>query len=84
MPDYDIVNIDNFKDGIVEFDVDHDAVDEQTSDYFTTCFDTNKSIELSYEACIQLFPKNRISAISNDKEIYDDTESNILIDGKDV
>ena len=84
LPDYDIVNIDNFKDGIVEFDVDHDAVDEQTSDYFTTCFDTNKSIELSYEACIQLFPKNRISAISNDKEIYDDTESNILIDGKDV
>ena len=83
-PDYDIQRFDNFKGWIVEFDVDHDGVDTQTSDYFTTCFDTNKSIELSYEACIQLFPKNRISAISNDKEIYDDTPSNILIDGKDV
>ena len=84
LPDYDIVNIDNFKDGIVEFDVDHDAVDEQTSDYFTTCFDTNKNIELSSEACTKLFPKNRISVISNEKEIYDGNQPNILIDEKDV
>ncbi|MFZ2150777.1 MAG: DUF333 domain-containing protein [Candidatus Absconditicoccaceae bacterium] len=83
-PDYAIQRFDNFKNGIVEFSVDHDAVDGQTSDYFTTCFDINKNIELSSEECTQLFPKDRISYKITEEDSINGTETPLIIDGKDI
>jgi hypothetical protein len=59
-------------------------VDGQTSDYFTTCFDTNKDIELSSEVCVQLFPKDRVSYKMTEEDSVDDIEPPLIIDGKDI
>jgi hypothetical protein len=81
--DMRIIKTYSLKNWVIYFAGDHDGVDGNTQDFFTTCFDTENDIELSQSECNKLFPGTGIWYIYAEQSPYE-AEPILLIDKKEI